>query len=134
MRDLILFISFLFLISCDSTNKKDVVSDYNSVNQDANTAKAIISVYKKNILLGKYNYKTDSSFVKIPKSLSNKTIYINILALQYIYEYIYWLSNASKPFSEAQPADFLGRLSWPRRLPPGPRKSSEKDCGCASRS
>lgn len=77
MRDLILFISFLFLINCDSTNKKDVVSDYNSVNQDANTAKAIISVYKKKILLGKYNYKTDSSFVKIPKSLSNKTIYIN---------------------------------------------------------
>ena len=69
----ILFISFLtFLFSCnkEKVNKKEVII------KEEIKIKPIYS-FTKDFILGKFNYKTDSTFIKINSVHSSKEIYIN---------------------------------------------------------
>jgi len=65
-------ILFFLLINCESVNNKDSNNDIHISKNELN-----FSNYNKNLLLGKFDYRKDSSFVIISKNLSSKTIYIN---------------------------------------------------------
>lgn len=61
-----------FLINCESISNRNLEIDVVDSKKELH-----LSEYDKNLLLGKFDYKKDSSFVIISKMLSSKVIYIN---------------------------------------------------------
>lgn len=65
-------ILFFFLINCESISNRNL-----EIEAVVSKKELYLSDYDKNLLLGKFDYKKDSSFVIISKKLSSKEIYIN---------------------------------------------------------
>lgn len=77
MRNILLLLLFLF--SCKE-NKVNVKVDEKSRPQVSKIKKSVVEKenynFSKDFILGKFNYKKDTSFVKVQKIYSSKTIYV----------------------------------------------------------
>ena len=72
MKTFNFIILFFFLINCESISNRNL-----EIEAVVSKNELYLSDYDKNLLLGKFDYKKDSSFVIISKKLSSKEIYIN---------------------------------------------------------
>lgn len=77
MCKIILSFSLLvFFVSCKKEVSKEIVKQRETITQNELIVKPVYN-YTKDFVLGKFNYKKDSSFVKISNNHSSKTIYLN---------------------------------------------------------
>ncbi|WP_452232588.1 M15 family metallopeptidase [Lacinutrix sp. MEBiC02595] len=70
------FSLLVFFVSCKKEVSKEIVKQKETITQNELIVKPVYN-YTKDFVLGKFDYKNDSSFVKINTNHSSKTIYLN---------------------------------------------------------
>ncbi|MDB0600120.1 M15 family metallopeptidase [Tenacibaculum maritimum] len=72
----LLSLLFMFFISCKKENVQETAKSKRVITQNEIIVKPVYN-FTKDFILGKFNYKSDSSFIKINSNHSSKVIYLN---------------------------------------------------------
>lgn len=70
------FSLLIFFVSCKKEVSKEITKQKETITQNELIVKPIYN-YTKDFVLGKFNYKSDSTFIKINSNHSSKVIYLN---------------------------------------------------------
>lgn len=76
INKILLFISIFLLISCKDKNLRKPTNLTQIKPEDEIIVKPVYN-YSKDFILGKFNYKNDTTFIKVNSIHSSKTIYLN---------------------------------------------------------